>query len=461
MGASQSAECGNPSQAAAQEVKRSYYELLDIDRSVTDDDIKKAYRRKALSLHPDRNFGHEEAATAEFAAVSSAYEVLADPQERAWYDSHEDAILRDIDPTTSATEGAANYESSVGFTTADDVTRLLRKFHGGVTFDDSPSGFFGFLREFFEKLGHEEEMAARRQNDDMPDYPSFGHQGDTHGDGIKQFYASWSGFSTVKSFAWRDRYRTTDAEDRRMRRLMEKENARVRKDGIAEFNDAVRSLVAFVRKRDPRYTPNTQTEAERQRVLQDASKAQAARMRAANQRVRAAAQDAIPVWARGREDDEPVGTGVEEGTFDQSSSEEEHIECVACRKVFKSEKQYESHEKSNKHRKAIQALRKKLEKEGHSVDVAEEEDEETATHRDRYDSESDQGETQGTSQNETSSNGDLNGTRGISDLTTPQAVSDTEDELTAKFKDVDFNTPSPSINHVRDQNGEHELSDAS
>ncbi|KAL9089366.1 MAG: hypothetical protein Q9159_002582 [Coniocarpon cinnabarinum] len=360
MGAGQSAGQGH-APVATQEVKTSYYDLLEIEKSATDDDIKKAYRRKALSLHPDRNYGREEAATAEFAAVQSAYEVLSDPQERAWYDSHEDAILRDVDPTASARDGGATFESSVGLTTADDVTRLVRKFHGGVVFDDSPSGFFGFLRDFFDQLVKEEEMAARRQNEVLQDFPSFGHKDDAHNDGVKQFYSAWSGFGTIKSFSWRDKYRANEAEDRRMRRLIEKENMRFRREGIAEFNDAVRSLVAFARKRDPRYQSNTQNETERQKALQDASKAQAARMRAANERARQAAEAPVPIWAQNQEG--TTGFGAEEGTFDESSSEEEHFECVACRKTFKSEKQYEAHEKSNKHKKAIQTLRRKLQKE--------------------------------------------------------------------------------------------------
>ena len=254
------------------------------------------------------------------------------------------------------------------------MTRLIRKFHGGVEYNDSPSGFYGFLREFFDQLAKEEDQAARRQDEDVPDYPSFGHKDDTHDEGVKQFYGAWAGFSTVKSFSWRDKYRMSDAEGRQMRRLIEKENLRFRKEGAQEFNDAVRSLVAFVRKRDQRYTPSTQTEAERQKILQDASRAQAARMRAKN--AEKIGEEVIPEWARKREEPDANDKTPEEGTFDEESSEEEQFECVACRKVFKSEKQYEAHEKSNKHKKAVQALRKKLQKEGHRVGVDEVDDSE-------------------------------------------------------------------------------------
>ncbi len=41
--------------------KRDYYEVLDVDRNVSDGDLKKAYRRKSMKHHPDRNPGDSEA----------------------------------------------------------------------------------------------------------------------------------------------------------------------------------------------------------------------------------------------------------------------------------------------------------------------------------------------------------------------------------------------------------------
>src|SRR5512137_462760 len=65
--------------------KRDYYQVLELPRTATDAEIKKAYRRLAMKHHPDRNSG-EATAEESFKEAKEAYEVLSDPQKRAAYD---------------------------------------------------------------------------------------------------------------------------------------------------------------------------------------------------------------------------------------------------------------------------------------------------------------------------------------------------------------------------------------
>ncbi len=65
--------------------KRDYYDVLGVEKSSGDDDIKKAYRKLALQYHPDRNAG-DEAASHKFKEATEAYEVLGDREKRSLYD---------------------------------------------------------------------------------------------------------------------------------------------------------------------------------------------------------------------------------------------------------------------------------------------------------------------------------------------------------------------------------------
>src|SRR6516162_6346903 len=70
-----------------------FYSVLGVERSASDDEIKKAYRKLAMTYHPDRNNGAKEAEE-RFKELTEAYDVLRDPQKRAAYDRYGEAGLR-------------------------------------------------------------------------------------------------------------------------------------------------------------------------------------------------------------------------------------------------------------------------------------------------------------------------------------------------------------------------------
>jgi molecular chaperone DnaJ len=65
--------------------KRDYYEVLEVSKSASADEIKKAYRKKAIQYHPDKNPG-DKSAEEKFKEAAEAYEVLSDAEKKARYD---------------------------------------------------------------------------------------------------------------------------------------------------------------------------------------------------------------------------------------------------------------------------------------------------------------------------------------------------------------------------------------
>ncbi len=108
--------------------KKDYYDVLGVAKTVSADDLKKAYRKKALELHPDRN-PDDKAAEDKFKEAAEAYDVLSDADKRARYDRFGHAGMENGGPG-----GAGGFQGM-------DMDDILRRF--GFDSDDIFGEFFG------------------------------------------------------------------------------------------------------------------------------------------------------------------------------------------------------------------------------------------------------------------------------------------------------------------------------
>jgi molecular chaperone DnaJ len=109
-----------------------YYEVLEVARTASDDEIKQAYRKLAMRWHPDRNNGSKESEE-RFKALTEAYDILRDPNKRAAYDRYGEAGLR------GASAGAGFHHI--------DLSEALNVFISDFGFGGGFGTMFGEARE--------------------------------------------------------------------------------------------------------------------------------------------------------------------------------------------------------------------------------------------------------------------------------------------------------------------------
>ena len=113
--------------------KRDYYDILEVGKTATKEEIKKAYRKKAIQYHPDKNPG-DKAAEEKFKEAAEAYEVLSDDNKRSRYDQFGHAGVG----------GAAGGGYSSGGMSMEDIFSQFGDIFGGHFGSGGFSGFSGF-----------------------------------------------------------------------------------------------------------------------------------------------------------------------------------------------------------------------------------------------------------------------------------------------------------------------------
>ncbi|XP_028916047.1 dnaJ homolog subfamily C member 21 [Ornithorhynchus anatinus] len=360
---------------------RCHYEVLGLRRDAADEELRKAYRRLALRWHPDKNLDNATEAAEQFKLIQAAYDVLSDPQERAWYDNHREALLK------GGVDGDYQDES------IDLLCFFTVTCYSG--YGDDEKGFYAVYRNVFETIVKEELESVPEE--DSEEFPPFGDSQSDYDTVVHPFYAYWQSFCTQKNFAWKEEYDTRQASNRWEKRAMEKENKKTRDKARKERNELVRQLVAFIRKRDKRVQAHRKLveelnaekakkaeEMRRQQKLKQAKLAEQykeqswmamADIERELQQMEAQYEKEFGDGSGDEEEEEVEEQEQKEGQDGKLSDEEEStviyddLYCPACDKSFKTEKAMKNHEKSKKHREMVALLRQQLEEEEEEFSV--------------------------------------------------------------------------------------------
>ncbi|KAK3930209.1 DnaJ-like protein subfamily C member 21 [Frankliniella fusca] len=343
---------------------KCHYEVLDVARDVNNEDLKKAYRKAALKWHPDKNIDNPDFAKEQFQLVQQAYEVLSDPHERAWYDNHRDAILK----------------GGLGGDYKDDSLDVFPYFTTSCFkgYGDDEGGFYSVYREVFNKIAAEDSEFMEDGDSDY-EIPAFGNSSSDFKEVVQPFYAYWQDYTTKKSFSWLDQYDIKDLPNRRVAKLVEKENKKIRDRARKDRNEQIRALVAFVRKRDKRV--QAQAEVVKQQQAEKARLAEEKRKSKVRERQQKLKDYKETEWAKfsnfedelknieksiqaeyGDHDssDDEVGVGEPDGDDDEEVIDYNALFCEACKKLFKTEKAFANHENSKKHKENVEKLRQDM-----------------------------------------------------------------------------------------------------
>ncbi|OAD56790.1 DnaJ like protein subfamily C member 21 [Eufriesea mexicana] len=331
---------------------KCHYEVLEIPRNASDDNIKKAYKRLALKWHPDKNLNNPEEAKEQFQLIQQAWEVLSDPNERTWYDNHREAILK----------------GGIGKDYKDDSIDLFQYFSPTCFkgYGDDEKGFYTVYRNVFEKLTAEDMEFTKEE--DFEEVPGFGDSQSSYEEVVHNFYAYWQSYNTKRSFTWLDAYDVRDAPNRRIARLIGKENKKIRDKAKKERNEQIRNLIAFIRKRDKRVQVHIAKLIEH--AKENLKKTQEQKKQQLLERQKRLKEHKISEWLKFSNIEaelKNIEANLDQEFGEDLSSEEDINDenaiynssqyCVACNKKFKTYKAYINHENSKRHKINIAVMK--------------------------------------------------------------------------------------------------------
>mmetsp|Transcript_73604 Transcript_73604/g.66239 ORF Transcript_73604/g.66239 Transcript_73604/m.66239 type:complete len:653 (-) Transcript_73604:11-1969(-) len=315
------------------------YSILDIKQSANTEEVKAAYKKQARKWHPDKNIDNADEATKRFKEINEAYEILSDKHERAWYDAHRDAILRGIDKheINKMAQNNEDYDPNI------DLMPYFSPFIF-TSFDDNDSNsYYNIYNDLFKEIINLEKLSKKKT-------PLFGNSKLSYHK-MKEFYDYWEQFESRRSFQWTTKYNLNDAQNRKIRKLMHKENRKLVDTKRKKWEETILKLVQFIKKRDPRFR-NYLIDLDKQRIEEE-------------QKIQEYQREIDEIMKEEQRKQRQIEIEQHQKLLeekdDNDSEAEEIFECVVCNKIFKSQNAFNTHESSKKHIKALENLKFQLE----------------------------------------------------------------------------------------------------
>ncbi|KAH8047220.1 zinc ion binding protein [Aureococcus anophagefferens] len=321
---------------------RCHYDVLGVPRTADDATIRKAYKKLAVALHPDKAQQRGEAADAyveQFREVQGAYECLSDADERAHYDAHRDEILRGDDDGARGDDAPRRAAGASAY--RDDYAANLWPYFSRrayANFDDDAGGY-------------DDDARAREAAAALTVDASFA---------LARFcLALLRGVAArvpprvprragpavdVRAQAEPPHLRDLAATLANKKERREAEKQRARSEARRAYDDSVSRLADYCKRRDPRVAARRRAEAARE-----------AREAAQKQRAAEAARDDFArkraAWLERRRE-------ADAAAADDDDDDDDEAFAFRCRD-FGSAAALEKHEDSRAHRAALKAAKKK------------------------------------------------------------------------------------------------------
>ncbi|CRH01770.1 DnaJ protein, putative [Plasmodium relictum] len=158
---------------------KNFYDILNVKKTSSKNEIKQAYRKLALKYHPDRNPNNRKESEQKFREITEAYETLSDDNKKRIYDSQLNSgfYSNNFNNYANTSTNSTNYNYHTRKMTDEEIENVFKNVFGNINLNDI----------FKSNIFNENNFRSRTmQNDIFSNLGSFGSYGNNNNENIKQ-----------------------------------------------------------------------------------------------------------------------------------------------------------------------------------------------------------------------------------------------------------------------------------